>query len=48
MAEQKASCGCGCIPQQQICVCGGAPHKQKEAETTVPNKTEKETPKKSE
>jgi hypothetical protein len=46
MAEQKVPCGCGCVPQQQICGCGCAPHKQKEVETTVPSKTEKEAPKK--
>jgi len=48
MTEQKAACGCGCVPQQQICGCGCAPHKQKEAELIVPSKTEKKTPKKSE
>jgi len=47
MTEQKSSCGCGCVPRQQICGCGCVPQKQKEVETPVPSKTEKETPKES-
>ncbi len=38
MAEQKVPCGCGC---------GCVPQKQKEVKAAVPNKAEKETPKKS-
>ncbi|MFA6497784.1 MAG: hypothetical protein WC256_02910 [Desulfurivibrionaceae bacterium] len=49
MAEQKSSCGCGCVPQQQICGCGCVPQKQKKVEAAVPGKTEteKKTPEKS-